>query len=596
MKLPKTSWNNFTPAKISKKTISKRWRKIEKGSLRHAHKFIISRLDRLASVSRHITSWLLLVILLISVSMIQLFNHNQAYITTAGDVGGSYSEGVMGPLETLNPIFASSSAELSAAKLMFSSLYTYDLSGHIKGDLAEKISINDKETEYTVKIRPDAKWSDGQKITANDVVFTAKLLADPDTKSKISGWSSIKSEKIDDNTVKFTLTSPYAPFIHALTFPILPEHVLGNIKPEMLHSHDFGTSPVTSGPFNFRMMQNINSDGSKKIIYLLANKEYYRGTPKLERFQLYAYSSLDDVAKGLRIKEITATPELDFDKQSKNIQLNHTSSTHKINNGVYALFNNNSQYLSKRSIRQALSLAVDMHQLRRDLNLEKLALNGPILDKFISQPASKTKYDVKKARELLDKEGWTIVNDVRQKDQQKLTLKLLVLRGEVYEKIANKLAEYWRKELKVEIEVKVVNPGDVSQNVLQSILQPRNFDILIYEFQLGGDPDMYAYWHSSQANPNGLNFANYNNAVADDALASGRLKVSDKQRISRYDKFTTIWQADFPAFAIYQTKIDYIHLNSVNALSRSGVLVSPADRFYDVIYWTVNKNSVYKTP
>ena len=172
----------------------------------------------------------------------------------------------------------------------------------------------------------------------------------------------------------------------------------------------------------------------------------------------------------------------------------------------------------------------------------------------------------------------------------------IFLRGEVYEKIANKLAEYWRKELKIEIEVKVVNPGDVSQNVLQSILQPRNFDILIYEFQLGGDPDMYAYWHSSQANPNGLNFANYNNAVADDALASGRLKVSDKQRISRYDKFTTIWQADFPALAIYQTKIDYIHLNSVNALSRNGVLVSPADRFYNVIYWTVNKNSVYKTP
>ena len=156
-----------------------------------------------------------------------------------------------------------------------------------------------------------------------------------------------------------------------------------------------------------------------------------------------------------------------------------------------------------------------MHQLRRDLNLEKLALNGPILDKFNSQPTPKTKYDVKKARELLDKEGWTIVNGVRQKDQQKLTLKLLVLRGEVYEKIANKLAEYWRKELKIEIEVKVVNPGDVSQNVLQSILQPRNFDILIYEFQLGGDPDMYAYWHSSQANPNGLNFANYNNAVAE---------------------------------------------------------------------------------
>lgn len=596
MKLPKTSWNKFTPAKISKKTIGKRWRRIEKGSLRHAHKFVISRLDRLAGVSRHISSWLFLVILLIGVSMLQSFNHSQAYVIESVDVGGSYSEGVTGPLETLNPIFATSSAELSAAKLMFASLYTYDSSGNIKGDLAEYMSVNDKETEYTVRIRPDAKWSDGQKITASDVEFTAKLLANPETKSKISGWSFVKSEKVDDHTIKFALSSPYAPFIHALTFPILPEHTLKDIKPEMLQSHDFSSNPVTSGPFNFRMVQNINPDGSKKVLYLLANKEYHRGAPKLERFQLYAYSSSDDIVKGLRTKEITATPELEFNKQAREIQINHTSSVHAINNGVYALFNNNSQYLSKKSIRQALSLAVDMKKLRRDLDLGDSPLNGPVLDRFLSKPSTVGGYNLKKAKELLNNDGWSIVNGVRQKDKQKMTLKLLVLEGEVYEKVANKLADLWRNDLGIEIELRVVNPSDVSQNILQSVLQPRNFDILIYEFQLGGDPDMYAYWHSSQANPNGLNFANYNNAVADDALASGRLRLSDKQRTSRYDKFSSIWQADYPALAIYQAKIDYIYLNSVNALAPGDKLVNPADRFYNIIYWTVNKNSVYKTP
>ena len=47
---------------------------------------------------------------------------------------------------------------------------------------------------------------------------------------------------------------------------------------------------------------------------------------------------------------------------------------------------------------------------------------------------------------------------------------------------------------------------------------------------------------------------------------------------------------------LYQTKIDYIHLNSVKALAEDASLVSAVDRYTDVTYWSVNKTQVYKTP
>ena len=137
----------------------------------------------------------------------------------------------------------------------------------------------------------------------------------------------------------------------------------------------------------------------------------------------------------------------------------------------------------------------------------------------------------KKAKSLLDAEGWKSVNNVRQKGNDKLKLNVVVLKNSNYEKVARYLAQVWYDELNIESDIKVVDPNDATQNILQTVLQPRNFDVLVYELSLGGDPDVYAYWHSSQATNNGLNFSNYNNAIADDALESGRSKISAKQRV-----------------------------------------------------------------
>ena len=597
MDTKKSSWKKFLRLDFSTKELDGQAQKLTKTTLRHAHMFISSRLEHLAGVKRHVLGWIFLVILLITVSMVQWLSFRELYAHNAPARGGSYSEGVLGPLETLNPIFARSSAEKSAARLMFASLYNYDTTGHIKGDLAESVTVNEAETEYTIKLRRNLKWSDGAPLDARDVVFTVNLLKDARTQSTITGWQSINVKQVDEQTVQFTLPAPYAPFVHALTFPVLPQHSLSEVNPAELREHGYGKSPVTSGPFAMRILQNANADGSKKVLHLVANSQYHHGAPKLDRFQLYVYPTRDEITKGLKTSEIMATPELSYTAQSDQIRHMYASQSYAINDGVYALFNIQSEVVSSRKVRQALVQSINTQALREKFAFAKKPLHGPIIDNQVDgQLAGRLPYDVEAAKKLLDEEGWKIVGNQRKKGEQVLQLSFVTLKGSDFENTARELVKAWQETLHITVDLRVVDPNDASQNVLQSVLRPRGFDVLLYELVLGGDADVFAYWHSSQANQSGLNFANYNSAVADDALAAGRTKQNAKQRVSKYQAFTKHWQSDVPALALYQVQLDYIHLPSVSALGESVRLVYPTDRFADVIYWTVRRESVYKTP
>ena len=132
--------------------------------------------------------------------------------------------------------------------------------------------------------------------------------------------------------------------------------------------------------------------------------------------------------------------------------------------------------------------------------------------------------------------------------------------------------------------------------VVQDYLQPRNFDVLLYELTIGADPDIYAYWHSSQATMRGLNFSNYSNDIADDALSSARLREELDLRNAKYVSFAQQWLEDAPAIGLYQPVFQYVHNKGSVTMGEDLRLISPRDRYADVLYWTVNNSPVYKTP
>ena len=162
-------------------------KKAEGATVKHARRFVFKRWDNFREARRRIAIWVLAIGVIIGATGLQFFWYQNGYRTTANAEGGTYAEAVMGPVDTLNPIFAKSSAEEAAGELLFSRLISYDKTGHLNYDLADNMSVSQDGKTYTISIRADARWSDGLYVRARDVVFTVGLLKNPATRSSLTG-------------------------------------------------------------------------------------------------------------------------------------------------------------------------------------------------------------------------------------------------------------------------------------------------------------------------------------------------------------------------------------------------------------------------
>ncbi|MDN5274865.1 MAG: putative Extracellular solute-binding protein family 5 [Candidatus Saccharibacteria bacterium] len=595
----KRGWKQFQKLTFDSKKLSKHVKKAEGATTRHARKFIVTRLDNIRSVRRHVIGWLLLVGAMIVAVGVQFMWFQQSYQTTAAARGGTYAEASLGPIDTLNPLYASTSAEVAASRLLFSSLYSYDSTGHLKGDLAENMQTDPTGTIYTIKLRDDARWQDGTLLTAEDVAFTVDLIKNPETRSPLRiNWQDVTVKALDDRTIQFQLPAVYAAFPNALTFSVLPQHILNGVAPGAVRENTFSQSPVGSGPFTFNLLQTAaDTKYNHKIVHMTANEHYYGGRPMLSRFEIHSYNTQEGILSALRTGEVTAAADLNGIDASEIDSHNYDISARPINSGVYAMFNGDTPILKDKAVRQALALGTDTKVLRSKFSVAVPALDSPFITgqltgSDVPHPAAP---DRAKAAALLDQSGWTLVGGVRKKGDQKLELTIATTKNAQYERALESLVGQWRN-LGVVVHTNIVNTADPSTNFVQNVLQARNYDVLLYELFIGADPDVYAYWHSSQIGLRGYNFSNYASTTSDDALASARSRLEPDLRNAKYKSFARQWIDDVPAIGLYQPVAQYAYNKHVHSLDTSATLISSYDRYSNVLDWSVDQKSVYKTP
>lgn len=592
----KKGWRQFQNLSFDKKRFTKRVKKAEGATMRHARRFITTRLDNIRNVRRHVIAWLLLVGVMILAVGIQFMWFRYSYQTVAAAPGGTYAEAALGPIETLNPLYAVTSAEISASRLMFSSLFSYDRTGHLHGDLAESIQAA-SSTSYIVKLRTDARWHDGALVTAKDVAFTIGLIKNPEARSPLRiNWRDITVEAKDDTTLEFRLPATYAAFPYALTFPVLPEHTLKGVAAGALRENAFSRSPLGSGPFAFRLLQTGSGESQHKVVHMVSNERYYERAPLLSRFEIHAYDTQDAIVGALRSGEVNAATDITGIDTAQIDAHNYEIANQPINSGVYALLNTTSSLLKEKTIRKALQLATDTRAIREGIEVSVPELNTPFIEGQVAGLTAKApSYDLEKAKTMLDADGWVIKDGIRMKGDQRLTLRIIATKNRQYEKALETLAGQWRK-LGVDVGTAVIDPNEPSANFVQQTLQPRNYDVLLYELFIGADPDVYAYWHSSQTVANGYNFSNYSNRIADDALASARSRIEPDLRALKYVTFANQWLDDVPAIGLYQATAEYAYNKHIRSIDSSSRLVSSYDRYANLLDWSVNQRSVYKTP
>lgn len=582
---------------VNNQQIIKHARKLEGRTQRHIRKFLVRRWTNILEVRRNVVFWILLVAVLITSVGLQLMWCRDSYKTTASANNSTYAEGTLGAINTLNPLFATTSSEKSLSRLLFSQLLAYDTTGNLNYDLAANVTVSDAGKTYTVKLRDNAKWSDGEALTAQDVVFTVNLMKNSETRSIIAGWSDISVVALDDETVEFTLKSVYASFEHALTFAILPEHILKNVAPASLRESDFSQKPVTSGPFKLNFIQTIGTNSGAKVAYLVRNNDYYGAKVKLASFRLYAYPNTESIYKALNKNEISAAADLTITEAKSLSTEKYNVVNMPIQSGVFAILNTKSPVLNDVAVRRALQLATNTEAIRESLTDSTKTLNLPLTDSQLTGDLPTVPgFDLELAKKTLEEHGWKLnVNGEREKDGQSLKIKVVTTKSSEYEGVLTILSGQWRS-LGVAIETQIIDTSDVTQNISSTVLQPRNYDVLLYQLDIGADPDVYAYWHSSQISNSGLNFANYSSIISNDALSSARNNLNSTLRNIKYLTFVKQWISDVPAIGLYQSTMQYASGKNVTTFDANNKLITATDRYSDLYNWSASQQSVYKTP
>lgn len=583
--------------RLGYKRLALRVKHAEGATQRHASRFILRRIENVRLVMTEIMIWLAAIALLIAGLGIQYSWNSQGSKKDGAKSGGVYVEGVIGNISTLNPLLAASEPEQAAARLLFSSLYNYDVTGALHTDLAESMTVKDDKV-YTIKLR-NAVWHDGKKLTAEDVVYTINLIKNPQVRSPLRvNWLDISARAIDDSTVEFMLPAVYAGFSHALTFPVIPKHILQTVSPSSMREADFSSNPVGSGPFAVKRVQTSESTSSTDVVRMEPNTKYYGAVSTLSRLELRAYGNESLLVKAVNSGEVSAASGLSL-SAADNIKSKQYSTKHwLLNKGVYLLMNNRSQTLQDARVRQALRYATDTSSIRATVGDNVARLDTPILQSQIAQklPAAPD-YNLDKAKALLKEAGWTYnQGQWKGKDGRPLAVAVTTSSGrDEYKKIVDALKQQWSK-LGVDVQLREIDTSSTTTSFVQSVLQPRDYDALLYELELGADPDVFAYWHSSQASASGYNFANYSNRTVDNDLVGGRSRTNSALRAAKYIQFVNQWLNDAPAIGLYQSVGSYVLNNGASIVEPRGSLNTMNDRYADVTTWSTGKASVYKTP
>lgn len=583
--------------RLGYKRLALRVKHAEGATQRHASRFILRRIENVRLVMTEIMIWLAAIALLIAGLGIQYSWNSQGSKKDGAKSGGVYVEGMIGNISTLNPLLAASEPEQAVSRLLFSSLYNYDVTGALHTDLAESMTVKDDKV-YTIKLR-NAVWHDGKKLTAEDVVYTINLIKNPQVRSPLRvNWLDISARAIDDSTVEFMLPAVYAGFSHALTFPVIPKHILQSVSPSSMREADFSSNPVGSGPFAVKRVQTSESTSSTDVVRMEPNTKYYGAVSTLSRLELRAYGNESLLVKAVNSGEVSAASGLSL-SAADNIKSKQYSTKHwLLNKGVYLLMNNRSQTLQDARVRQALRYATDTSSIRATVGDNVARLDTPILQSQIAQklPAAPD-YNLDKAKALLKEAGWTYnQGQWKGKDGRPLAVAVTTSSGrDEYKKIVDALKQQWSK-LGVDVQLREIDTSSTTTSFVQSVLQPRDYDALLYELELGADPDVFAYWHSSQASASGYNFANYSNRTVDNDLVGGRSRTNSALRAAKYIQFVNQWLNDAPAIGLYQSVGSYVLNNGASIVEPRGSLNTMNDRYADVTTWSTGRASVYKTP
>ena len=384
-------------------------------------------------------------------------------------------------------------------------------------DLATDTSVSEDGLTWTVTIRGNVKFTDGEPLTAGDVAFTYNTVKET---SSVNDFTMLdRAEALDDTTVVFHMTRPFSIWPYTMAaVGILPEHAYD--------SRTYGTNPIGSGRYMLKQW-----DQGQQVI-LEANPDYYGEAPKMKQVTI------------LFMEEDAAF----LAAQAGQVDVAYTSATYSDQNidgyelAAYETVDNRgfnlpavpegtdeegrqtgNDFTSDVRVRRAINLGIDRQEMIDHV------LNGygsPAYSVCDQLPwyseTSEVAYDPKEAGKLLDEAGWRMGADgVREKDGVKASLNLLFSTGD---SVRQALVEDFADQME-ELGIACTTEGVGWDAAYDRALA----DPLLWGWGAHTPMELYNIYHTEEKSGS-ARYSPYGNgmvdAYMDQALASGDLEES----------------------------------------------------------------------
>lgn len=360
-----------------------------------------------------------------------------------------------------------------------------DKNGNVLPGAASSWRYEDNGRVWIFKLR-DLKWQDGKMLRASDVNYN---------------FSDVKTEVVDDNTVKFILQDPYAPFPVVVSKPLFRNGLVG-----------LGNWKVAK----FARIRGRLTKSLKLIKWGGTDIKVYKFYPTEKSARIaFKLGEVDKLVHLLDPKELSEWPNIQVVAQSHRDQY------------IGVFFNTRDSTLSSKSLRQALAYAIN----KQDFGLERAVSTVSPNSWAFNPQVKKYEYNPERARELLKKVF---------KDEEKRDISINLVTTPSLLSIADKIKGYW-ESIGVQVHIQVSN------------FPPSDFQALLIIEQIPADPDQYSRWHSTQEQTNITHYSKEQKESQriDKLLEDGRKTLNKEERKKIYLDFQRFLLEDLPVIPLF---------------------------------------------
>ena len=507
------------------------------------------------------------------------------------------------PEGIFNPLISNVNIDKYVTSVVYASLMTVNDKGEQEPYLATESKVSDDMKKITYTLSDKAVWHDGEKVTANDVAYTFKAMADPNyTGGYYGDVQAVKGAEayhngeaediegikvIDDKTIEIEFEKVYAPGVTNLgNVEIIPEHIWSKVDPgEWTKQTELLNNPVGCGPYKLTEYKT----GSH--VKFEAATDFFGGevkTPTLVFKAINADTTQAEFKGGnIDIANVESLRKADIDALTseglKTVSYDNYMFT-------YMGFNLRKESLKDVKVRQAIMYAIDRQSILDNIVEGRgTIVNAPLLPSSWAYPEESEleqyKYDVEKAKALLKEAGWEDKDGdgiVENANGEKLELTIDCQNDhEVRQKTATAIQESL-KAAGIAVEIDTMEYSALMDKAVAN----HDFDLYMMGNTLSLDPDPKPMWASTAISNEpgviGYNIVAYNNPETDKLIEEGNATLDQNERKSIYGEFAKILNRDVPEAYLFCQNVERVYNPGLE-----GYKPSTFNEFYNVHNWVI---------